>query len=42
MITILQSIDPERLSNKESLREDVKISLLRGNRIDFIRGIGDG
>ena len=29
-ITMLQSIDPKKLSNKEILREDARISLRRG------------
>jgi hypothetical protein len=33
-IIMLQSTDPERLSNKEGSRRDVWISLGRGNRID--------
>ena len=37
---MLQSTDPERLSNKEGLRGDAKISQGRGNRINFEGGLG--
>jgi hypothetical protein len=38
---MLQITDPERLSNKECLREDAWISLGRGNRIDFTSRLGE-
>lgn len=37
---MLQSINPERLKNKEGFREVARISLGRGNRIDFSDGLG--
>jgi len=37
---MLQSINPERLKNKEGYREVARISLGRGNRIDFSDGLG--
>jgi hypothetical protein len=36
MITLLLSTYPERLSNKESPREDAWISLGRRNKIDIL------
>jgi len=35
---MLQSTDPKKLSNKESLKEDVGISLRRRNKIDIVNG----
>lgn len=37
---MLQSIDPEKPSNKEGLRENARISLGIRNRIDFSGGPG--
>lgn len=37
-----QFTEPERLSNKEDLRGDTRISLGKGNRIDFMGGLGAG
>jgi hypothetical protein len=37
---MLQSTDPERLSNKEGSRWDTWISLGKGNGIDFASGLG--
>lgn len=39
---MLQSTEPERLSNKEDLRGDARISLGKGHRIDFMGGLGVG
>ena len=42
---MLQSTDPEKLSNKERSIENAWISLERGNRIDFVgrlEACGDG
>jgi hypothetical protein len=35
---MLQSTDPERLSNTDSLKEETRIFLGRGNRLDFKGG----
>ena len=37
---MLQSTDPENLSDKEDLRGDTWISLGRENRINFVDGLG--
>jgi hypothetical protein len=37
---MLQSTDPERLSNKVGSRLDAWIFQGRGNRIDFVGGLG--
>jgi hypothetical protein len=37
---MLQSIDPERLSNKKGSTGNICISIERGNRIDFAGGLG--
>lgn len=41
---MLQSTDPQKLSNKEGAREETWISLGRGNRIDIAGGwvVGNG
>ena len=39
---LLQSTDPERLSNKESSMGDVWISLGKRTRVDFIVGLKAG
>jgi hypothetical protein len=39
---MLKSIDPESQSNKKDLRGHSKIFLSRGNRINFVCGLGAG
>ena len=42
---MLQSMDPERLSNKEGSRDDAPFSVERGSRIDIaggLRAVEDG
>ena len=39
---MLHSTDTERLSIKERLRADARISLGRGNRTGFMSGMGAG
>lgn len=39
---MLQSTDPEMLSNKKGFKDDTRISLGRGNRITFVGGLGVG
>lgn len=42
MVTKLQSIDPGRLGKEVGPRGNAWSSLGRGNRIDFVSGLGTG
>lgn len=42
IIIIIESTNPENLSNNEGFNGDTRLSLRRGNRIDFLDGLGAG